>query len=59
MKTGSKWAQNTCLCTPNGRGSLLEKCFFDQFFTHFCSQNGLFKEYGDFHGPKPVPMGSK
>ena len=57
---GSKWAQNTCLCTPNGPRSLLEKCVFDQLFTHFCSQKRpLFKEYWDSHGPKPVQMGSK
>ena len=60
VKTGSKWAQNTCSCTPNGPGSLLEKHIFDPFWTHFCSQNGPFsRHFGIFHGPKPVPMGSK
>ena len=60
IKMGSKWAQNTCSCTPNGLGSLLEKRVFDPFFTHFCSQNGHFSRHiGIFHGPKPVPMGSK
>ena len=60
IKTGSKWAQNTSLWTPNGPRSLLEKHVFDPFFTHFCSLNGpFFKHIGIFHGPKPVPMGSK
>ena len=60
IKTGPKWAKNTCLCTPNGPGSLLEKRIFDPFCTHFCSQNGPFsRHFGIFHGPKPVPMGSK
>ena len=60
IKTGSKWVQNTCSCTPNGPGSLLEKHIFDPLFTHFCSQNGPFsRHFGIFHGPKRVPMGSK
>ena len=60
VKTRPKWAQNTCLCTPNGRGSLLEKHIFDPFFTYFCSQKGPFSRHiGIFHGPKPVPIGSK
>ena len=60
IKTGSKWAQNTCSCTPNGPGSLLEKRVSDPFFTHFCPQNCPFsRHFGIFHGPKPVPMGSK
>ena len=51
IKRGSKWAQNTCSCTPNGRGSLLEKRVFDSFFTHFCSQNGPFsRHFGIFQG---------
>ena len=58
--TGSKWAQNSCSCTPNGPRSLLEKCVFDPFFTHFPSQNGPFsRHFGIFHGPKRVTMGSK
>ena len=60
IKTSSKWAQNTCLCTPNGPRSLLEKCVFDRIFTHFCSQNGPFsKNVGIFHGPKRGTTGSK
>ena len=35
IKTGSKWSQNTCLCTPNCSESLLEKRVFDPFLTHF------------------------
>ena len=58
IKSGSKWAQNTCSCTPNGLGSLLEKRVFDPFFTHFCSQNGPFsRHFGIFEGQNP--MGSK
>ena len=35
--SGSKWAKNTCLSIPNGQRSLLEKCVFDPFLTHFWS----------------------
>ena len=60
VKTGSKWAQNTWLCTPNGPGPLLEKRVFDPLVTHFWSQNNPFSRHtGIFHGPKPVPMGWK
>ena len=60
VKTGSKWAQNTGLCTPNGPGSPLEKHIFDPFLTHFWSQNGPFsRPFGIFHGPKRVTTGSK
>ena len=37
VTTGSKWAKNTCLSIPNGPGSLMEKCVFDPFLTHFWS----------------------
>ena len=37
VTTGSKWAKNTCLSFPNGAGSLLKKCVFDPFLTHFGS----------------------
>ena len=51
---------NTCLSIPNGPGSLLEKCGFDPFLTHFWSQNGLIsRHFGIFHGPKRVTTGSK
>ena len=60
ITTGSKWAQNTCLRTPNGPGSLLEKHIFDPFFTRFCSQNGPFSRHiGIFHGPRHATMRSK
>ena len=60
IKTGSKWAQNTCLSIPNGLGSLLEKRVFDPFLTHFWSQNGpLSRHFGIFHGPERAPTGSK
>ena len=32
LAMGSKWAHFTCLCTPNGLGSFLEKHIFDPFF---------------------------
>ena len=60
VKTSSKRAENTCLSILNGPGSLLEKRVFDQFLTHFWSQNGPFsRHFGIFHEPKPVPTGSK
>ena len=38
----------------------MEKCIFDPFLTHFCSQHGPFlRHFGIFHGPKHVTMGSK
>ena len=60
VTTGSKWAKNTCLSIPSGPGSLLEKCVFHPFLTHFWSQNGPFsRHFGIFHGPKHVTTGSK
>ena len=60
VKTGSKWAQNTCLSSANGPGSLLEKRVFDPFLTHFWSQNGPFSRlFGIFYEPKLVATGSK
>ena len=60
VTTGSKWAKNTCLSIPNGPGSLLEKCVFDLFLSHFWSQNGAFSmHFGIFHGPKRATTGSK
>ena len=60
VTTGSKWAKNACLSIPNGRGSLLEKCGFHPFLTHFWSQNSPFsRHFGIFHGPKRVTTGSK
>ena len=60
VKTGSKRAKNTCLSIPTGPGSLLEKCVFDPFLTHFWSQNGPFsRRFGIFHEPKHIATGSK
>ena len=33
--SGSKQAKNNCLSIPNDLGSLVEKCIFDTFLTHF------------------------
>ena len=55
VSTGSKWAKNTCLSTPNGPKSLLQA-----FFTLFWSQNGPFSRHlGIFYGQKRVTTGSK
>ena len=60
VTTGSKRAKNTCLSIPNGPASLLEKCVFDPFLTHFWSHNGPFsRHFGIFHGPKRVTLGSQ
>ena len=57
---GSKWAHFTCLGTPNGLGSFLEKHIFDPFWTHFLSQNSpFFKTFGDFGGAKMACNGLK
>ena len=39
LEMGSKRAHFTCLGTPNGPGSLLEKHIFDPFLIHFLSRN--------------------
>ena len=39
LEMGSKGAHFTCLGTPNGIGSFLEKQSFLPFFDHFFSQN--------------------
>ena len=60
VKTGSKWAHFTCLCTPNGLGSLLQKHVFDPFFNQFCSLSGpCARDLGIFHGPKSITTSSK
>ena len=60
VKTGFKCARFTCLRILNGPESLLEKCVFYPFLTHFSSQNGPFsRHFGIFHGPKRVTTGSK
>ena len=57
---GSKWAHFTCLGTPNGLGSFLEKHIFDPFLTHFVSQNTPFSmHFGILGGPKRATTSSK
>ena len=57
---GSKRAHFTCLGTPNGLGSFLEKPIFDPFLTHFLSQNNPFStHFGLLGGPKRATMSSK
>ena len=57
---GSKRAHFTCLCTPNGLGSCLEKhIFVDPFLTHFWSQNKPFsRHFVTLEEPKWLAMGS-
>ena len=45
LPMGSKWAHFTCLGTPNGLGSFLEKHIFDPFLTHFWAHNNPFWEF--------------
>ena len=53
LAMGSKWAHFTCLGTPNGLGSFVEKHIFDPFVTHFLSQkNPIFKAFWDFRKAK-------
>ena len=60
IKTGSKWAKNTCWSIPNGTGSLVEKRPFHPVLTHFWSQYDPFsRHFGIFHGPKRVTTCSK
>ena len=60
LAMGSKRADFTCLCTPNGLGSFLEKHIFDLFLTHFWAQNNPFsRHFVTLEGPKWLTMGSK
>ena len=60
LAMGSKWAHFTCLGTPNGLGSFLEKHIFDPFWTHFLSQNSPFSwHFGILGGPKWATTSSK
>ena len=60
VKTGLKWARNTCLSIPDGPGSLLDKRVFDPFWTHLWSQNGPFStHFRILQEPKPVATSSK
>ena len=50
---GSKRAHFTCLGTPNGLGSFLEKHILDTLLTHFFSQKKpIFKAFWDFRRAK-------
>ena len=42
LAMGSKWDHFTCLCTPNGLGSFLEKHIFDPLWSHFVPKNNPF-----------------
>ena len=60
LAVGSKRAHSTCLCTPNGLGSFLEKHIFDPCLTHFWSQNNPFSwHFVTLEGPKWLAVGSK
>ena len=60
LAMGSKRAHFTCLCTPNGLGTFLEKHIFDPFLTHFSLQNNAFsRHFVTLEGPKWLAMGSK
>ena len=53
LAMGSKGAHFTCLATPNGVGSFLEKHIFDPFLTHLLSpKQPIFKASGDFRRAK-------
>ena len=49
LAMGSKWAHFTCLCTPNGLGSFLEKHILDPFCV---PKQPIFKAFGDFRRAK-------
>ena len=60
LAMGSKWAHFTCLCTPNGLGSFLEKHILDPCLTHFWSQNDPFsRHFVTLEWLKWLAMGSK
>ena len=60
LAMGSKRAGFTCLGTPNGLGSTLEKHIVDSFVTHFLSQNSPFsRHFGILGGPKRTTTHSK
>ena len=60
LAMGSKRAQFTCLGTPNGLGSFLEKHIFDPFLTHFLSQNNPFSRHiGTLGGLKRATTSSR
>ena len=49
LAMGSKRVHFTCLCTPNGLGSFLEKHIFDPFFV---PKQPIFKAFWDFRRAK-------
>ena len=56
----SKWAHFTCLCTPNGLGSFLEKHIFDLFFyLFFVPKQPIFKAFWDSRRAKTGHHGLK
>ena len=60
LAMGSKWAHFTCLGTPNGLGSFLEKHVFDPFLTCFLSQESPSSTHcGILRGPKQATTSSK
>ena len=60
LAMGSKRAHFTCLGTPNGLGSFLEKHIFDPFLTYFLSQNSPFsKHFGTLGGAQRAQNTSK
>ena len=60
LAMGSKWAHFTCLGTPNGPGSFLEKPILDPFLTQFISLNSpLSRHLGILGGPKRATTSSK
>ena len=57
---GSKWAHFTCLGTPNGLVSFLEKQLFDTFLNHFLSHSSPFsRHFGILGGPRRATTSSK
>ena len=56
VKTGSKWAQFTCFCTPSGPGSFLDKCVFDPFLV---PKRPILMAFWDFPWAKMCHCGLK
>ena len=56
LAMGSKRAHFTCLCTPNGLGSFLEKYIFDPFLA---AKQPIFTAFCDFGGAKMACNGLK
>ena len=43
MQTGSKWAKNTCLCTPNGQGHFWKNTFLTHCSLIFAPKTAHFQ----------------